>query len=388
MSGFDDLLAARGLSRRDFLKGCAALAALLGLGKGAVPDIAKALEAAAAKPPVIWVDWQECLGCTESTIKTRYPDFVSTVLDVINLTYDEAVMAGAGTAATKTLDTVAASQKGKYVLVVEGSVATKIPSAMCVGGKTSVDMAKELIPGAALVIAVGNCAAFGNVQAAYPNPSGAMGMLAFMQQEGMDTAKLIQLPTCPVNPVDLLGTITYFLTYKKVPPLDKWNRPTPFYGQLIHDNCERRAGFDNGRFVTELGSSEISDGRCFYKMGCRGPNTYANCPQALWNNRTSWCIGQGQCIGCSQPGFWDNMSDFYSPIPGVAIPGFGRGIEVSADTIGIGLAALTGVGIVAHFAVTAAKGRLGKTGDDEIVEERAIEAKPVDVTAADGKEES
>src|SRR5665648_978962 len=87
---------ARGLTRRDFLKVCGGLAAVMGLGQAAVPGIARALEQAAKRPPVIWLDFQECLGCTESVSKSRYPDFLNVVLDMISLEYSEALMAGAG----------------------------------------------------------------------------------------------------------------------------------------------------------------------------------------------------------------------------------------------------------------------------------------------------
>ncbi len=369
MSEFDDILALRGFSRRDFLKGCAALAAIMGLGQAAVPRIAQALEQSALRPPVVWVDFQECLGCTESTSKSRYPDFVNIVLDLISLEYHEALMAGAGAQAEQNYSDTVEGQKGAYVLVVEGSVATKIPNAMTVGGRTSVEIAKQAISNAALVVAVGNCASFGNVQAAYPNPTGAMGMLAFMRDNAMDTAKLIQLPTCPVNPVHVASVITYFLTYKKAPEVDRWNRPLMHFGRKVHDECPRRAHFDEGRFVEVLGGPGEDERLCLYKMGCRGPHTYADCATVLWNNHENWCVGSGQCIGCAEEGFWDKFQDFYAPMPGVTVPGL-RGVRVGADTVGIGLAAATAVGIGAHFAFTAAKGRLGKGGEETVIEEK------------------
>lgn len=364
-----DLLTARGLNRRDFLKVCGGIAAALGVGSSAAPDIARALEKAAERPPVVWLDFQECLGCTESATKSRYPDFLNVILDMISLEYSEAVMAGAGHAAEAKYSEIVEGRSGEYVLVVEGSVATKIPSAMTVGGRTSVDIAREAIGSAALVIAVGNCAAFGNVQAAHPNPTGAMGMLEFMEKEGLDTGKLLTLPTCPVNSVHLTSVITYFLTYGKVPKMDRWHRPLLHFGRTVHDQCYRRSHFDEGRFVEELGSAEEEQRYCLYKVGCRGPHTFANCGDVLFNNRSGWCISAGQCIGCSEKDYWDEFIDFYSPMPDVAVPGVG-GIRADADTIGIGLAAATGIGVAAHLAVSGAKGRLGKKSSSEVLEER------------------
>ena len=64
--------------------------------------------------------------------------------------------------------------------------------------------------------------------------------------------------------------------------------------------------------MEEFGSEEAALGYCMYKMGCRGPETYNNCPVAKFNDGTSWPVEAGHpCIGCSQPDFWDKMSPFY-----------------------------------------------------------------------------
>jgi [NiFe] hydrogenase small subunit len=47
-------------------------------------------------------------------------------------------------------------------------------------------------------------------------------------------------------------------------------------------------------------------------MGCKGPDTYNNCPIAKFNDGTSWPVEAGHpCIGCSEPGFWDKMTPFF-----------------------------------------------------------------------------
>lgn len=50
------------LTRRDFLKYCGMLGALIGVGEMAAPDIAAALEKLAKRPAVVWSLFQECLG--------------------------------------------------------------------------------------------------------------------------------------------------------------------------------------------------------------------------------------------------------------------------------------------------------------------------------------
>ena len=59
---FTGYLRRRGIDRRDFLTYCAEVTALLGLSSALTPRIAKALEAL-RRPPVIWLQLQECQRC-------------------------------------------------------------------------------------------------------------------------------------------------------------------------------------------------------------------------------------------------------------------------------------------------------------------------------------
>ena len=93
--------------------------------------------------------------------------------------------------------------------------------------------------------------------------------------------------------------------------LDENGRPLMFYGQSVHDLCERRKHFDAGEFAPSFNSEEARKGWCLYEVGCKGPQTYNNCPKVLFN-QTNWPVGAGHpCIGCSEPGFWDEMTPFY-----------------------------------------------------------------------------
>jgi len=110
-----------GLSRRDFLKLCGSAAAAVGLADlFGVEKVAAALESAAKKPPVIWLEGQDCAGCTISLISLEDPSPASLILDKISIRYHETIMAGAGHVAEKVLeDTI---KEGGYVLIVEGSI--------------------------------------------------------------------------------------------------------------------------------------------------------------------------------------------------------------------------------------------------------------------------
>jgi hydrogenase small subunit len=361
----------RGLSRRDFLKYCSALAALIGVGPTGVAQVAEAIEAATNFPIVVWSDFQECLGCTVALLQATAPTPAQLILQQISLAYDEAAMAAAGAEAEKSFNEAFA--QGAF-WVIEGSIPRKIPGAIAIGGKNAGDIAKEFYPKAKGVIAIGSCASFGNVQARNPNPTGAMGVGAWLREVGgFPDAKVVNLPRCPGHGDDLVATLIYIIVMGKLPDLDKFGRPLFLYGQTIHDNCERRGHFEAGEFVERYGDEGSQKRWCFYKMGCKGPVTYAPCAVNRWNGRASWCIHAGPCTGCSEDNFWNDFSPLAEPVPNIPVPAI-QG--VSAQTIGVGLAAATGVGLAAHLVGQVATGRMFKGGPtSEADTEKAAEKK-------------
>ena len=54
------------ISRRDFMKFCGVMAVSMGLPIGVAPQIAEAITNPKRRPSVIWLNGQECTGCTES----------------------------------------------------------------------------------------------------------------------------------------------------------------------------------------------------------------------------------------------------------------------------------------------------------------------------------
>jgi len=61
------------LNRRSFLKGCTMVAAALGISEAMIPKLVEAATSA-QRPPVIWLHFQECTGCTESLLRASHPD--------------------------------------------------------------------------------------------------------------------------------------------------------------------------------------------------------------------------------------------------------------------------------------------------------------------------
>ena len=106
-------------------------------------------------------------------------------------------------------------------------------------------------------------------------------------------AQLINLPGCPVNVANLTATIVHYLTFKQFPATDSRHRPLFAYGGLIHNQCERRAHFEFGEFALAWGDEASQKGWCLYKMGCKGPETFSNCPTVRYAERHE-LAGQGR----------------------------------------------------------------------------------------------
>jgi len=350
----------RGLERREFLKYCGTLAALIGVGQTGVAQVAQAIEAATKLPVVVWSDFQECLGCTVALLQSTAPTPAQLILQQISLAYNEAAMAAAGFGAEKSFND--AFIEGTY-WVIEGSVPNEMEGAFSVSGKSAQQILKENYAKAKGVIAIGSCACFGNVQAREPNPTGAMGIGDWLRGPGgIPDAAVVNLPRCPGHGEDLVATLVYILVNGALPELDAASRPVFLYGQTIHENCERRGHFEAGEFVERFGDEGSRNRWCLYKMGCKGPVTHAPCGINRWNGRVSWCLHSGPCTGCSENNFWNDFSPLAAPVPNIPVPAV-QG--VSAQQIGVGMAAVTAVGLGAHFVGQVATGRLFKGGPAE-----------------------
>ncbi len=296
------------LNRRDFLKLSIKTAAVLGLSTTMVPELCNAFEKK-DKPAVIWLHFQECTGCTESLLRSTEPEVTELILDIISLEYHETLFAAAGHQIEENLEAAMARYPDKYVLVVEGAIPTKEDGMYCtISGHTAVDILEKTASHAAAVIALGSCASWGGIAAAAPNPTGAQGVIKTLKQLNIDKP-VINIPGCPPNPHNFLSTVVHYLMYG-VPALDKENRPKFAYGTLIHDQCERRAHFDGGRFAEAFGDEGHRKGYCLYKLGCKGPSTYGNCPEQGFNAEKKWPVSIGHpCFGCieSKVGFTKPM---------------------------------------------------------------------------------
>ncbi|RKZ37046.1 MAG: hydrogenase 2 small subunit [Gammaproteobacteria bacterium] len=297
---FDKIQDGLGMDRRSFMQFCSGVAATLGLSSTAGARIDEAVETA-KHPPVIWLSAQECTGCTESLLRATHPTLETLILDMISLDYHETLLVPSGDLAEKSKQDSLAANTGNYVLVVDGSIPTKDGGVYCkVGGKTILKHVQEAAEHAAAIIAIGSCASWGGIPSSGPNPTGAKGVADVLPGK-----TIVTIPGCPPNPYNFLSTVLHLLTFGKPPALDQYGRPKFAYGRLVHENCERRAHFDAGRFAIEFGDDGHRKGWCLYKLGCKGPETYANCPAILFGDvgSGSWPVGTGHpCFGCTEKG--------------------------------------------------------------------------------------
>jgi len=302
------------VDRREFLALAATLAGAFALPASAIPALAGAM-AGAARPPVVWLSFQECTGCTESLTRAFAPTLEDLVFDFLSLDYHHTLQAASGEAAEAArLDTMA-RHAGAYLVVVEGSVPTGADGAFsAIAGQSNLAMLAETVAGAAAVLAAGSCSSFGGIASARPNPTGAMGVGELMAAGLVPERPLVNLPGCPPMPLALAGTLAYRLAFDALPPLDDKKRPFAFYGATVHEGCDRYHFFVEGKFAESPDDDGARNGWCLYKLGCRGPVTHNACARFKWNGGVSFPVESGHpCIGCSEPGFWDG-GGFYEKL--------------------------------------------------------------------------
>ncbi len=344
-----------GISRRGFMKFCTGVAATMGLSSTAGVQMARAA-ANPKRPPVIWLSGQECTGCTESLLRSQHPTLENLLLDLISLDYGETLSVPAGHDAEANKQRSMKENAGKYLLVVEGSIPTKDDGVYCtVAQKTILEHVIEAAEHAAAIVSIGSCASWGGIPSSGPNPTGAKGA-----PQVLEGKTVVTIPGCPPNPYNFLATVLHFVAFGKLPELDTKGRPKFAYGRLIHENCERRAHFNAGRFALEFGDEGHRRGWCLYKLGCKGPETFANCPAVLFGDvgNASWPVGTGHgCFGCTEQGVGFTkpiyaLSDVQNLHPPVSFPDVtetkGEGMTAGAGALLAGLAgAAVGAGAMA-----------------------------------------
>jgi len=333
MKSLSDIFRDKGYSRREFLKFATLTTAFLGLHPSMFQKLVYALENK-PKPVVIWLEFQDCAGCTESFIRSTTIMPTEVLLDFISLEYHEVLMAPAGHYAEESKKEAIEKYKGNYILVVEGAV-TPYGEYCTVGGKANYDLLKEAAEHAGAIVSVGSCACWGGIPKASPNPTDALPVYQVLKDKAV-----VNIPGCPPIGDVIVSVIIHFLAFEKLPPLDNLGRPKTFYGETIHDRCYRRAFYNAGKFAESFDDEKAREGYCLYKLGCKGPITRNACATIRWNSSLSFPIQSGHpCFGCSEPDFWDR-GFIYNPL---SVVEESIGLKGIASAAAIGAAAGAGM---------------------------------------------
>ncbi len=234
----------------------------------------------------------------------------------------------AGDAFLEPYHEAAAGRLGRFVLVVEGSVANERLANDGSFTGFGVDDAgqpitftrwiERLAPHAWAVVATGTCAAYGGIHGMEGNPTGAMGVPDLLGWDWRSEAgiPIVCVPGCPVQPDSMAEVLLWLLCQSTganpMIPLDDVLRPTWLFSLTVHEGCDRGGFYEQGEFAAALGDVE-----CIVKQGCWGPVVRCNVPKRGWMNGIGGCPNVGGiCIGCTMPGFPDKFMPFMDEPPG------------------------------------------------------------------------
>jgi hydrogenase small subunit len=234
---------------------------------------------------------------------------IETVLPLLRLEFQETLMDRSTPREADRLLENSASLANQYILIVDGTIPSGPTASTTTLGVTAdgyeltaQDLVTQLAQRATAILALGTCASFGGVAAAAPNPANHRPLVDFVPKG----KPLIRLPGCPPHPGWIIEVLQHLLTQGTSGlDLDSLGRPTSIFGGCVHDVCSRREAYENGDFAESVGDPS----RCFLGVGCKGPQTSADCPKRRWGAQSTCIQSNHPCIGCAAPGFPDARSD-------------------------------------------------------------------------------
>ncbi|MBM4026258.1 MAG: hydrogenase small subunit [Planctomycetes bacterium] len=287
------------ITRRVFLRHCAACAGAIGLAPAGLQHLEAALAGESA-PTVVWLHGSGCQGDSVSflnridqTAAAGQRTVDELLVHSLRLAYHTVVMASAGETAVAMAQE--AQRAGGYILALEGGVPRAFGGHACrvwsyQGQRVTYEQAvTDLAAGAQAILGIGTCAAFGGISRAGSNPADVVSI-----QEAVGKS-VINIPGCPAHP-DWITWVVVQLILGNPIPLDVQGRPIALYGRNVHEHCPR---LERG-FATSLGQDHL----CTLNLGCRGKTTFSDCPSRRWNHGVNWCVdANGLCLGCTEPAF-------------------------------------------------------------------------------------
>jgi hydrogenase small subunit len=296
---------------------------------------------------VFWLAGMSCDGCSIAVVGATMPSVESLLTGSlpgvpIVFLHHTALQVEAGEAFMEPMRKAVRGELGApYVVVYEGSIADE-SKASATGGYFSAIGEEEhpdhpgemrqvpsavwlrrLAPGAAAVVAIGTCATWGGVPAAYGNPTAAMSVQDYLGRDYRSTlgVPVVNVPGCsPVgdNFTETVAAVLLFLQgIGPLPEFDDLGRPAWLFGETVHRNCTRAGYYEEGTFAKQYGDKE-----CLVEVGCWGPVVNCNITSRGAINHIGGCMNVGgPCIGCTMPGFPDRFAPFYKAPPGTFVSG-------------------------------------------------------------------
>lgn len=275
---------------------------------------------------LIWLGGGSCEGCSVATTGATHPRIEQLLTGAVpGLPRVELVHSLlAVESGSNWIENLVMAERGEldapYVLVWEGSVADESIagegswSALGVDpwdGRevTSSEWLRRLAPGAAALVAVGTCAAWGGIPAAEGNPTGSMSVGDHLGAGYRSAAgvPVVRIPGCaPIgdNVLETLASLLLALNgLAPLPELDAQGRPAWLFAETAHEQCHLRHYYDKGVF-----SQASAEGECLVELGCWGPVVDCNMAERGMIDGRGGCMSMGGiCIGCTMPGFPDRF---------------------------------------------------------------------------------
>ncbi|HBY97564.1 MAG TPA: hydrogenase expression protein HypE [Chloroflexi bacterium] len=286
-----------------------------------------------------WLAGMSCDGCTIATSGATNPsveDLLTGRLPGIPriVLHHYVLSTESGNEYVKNYELAAEGKlKAPYVVIYEGSVPDEKLARQTGGYWASMGVEwhngepkpiptatwlKRMAPGAATVIAIGTCATWGGIPAAYGNATGAMSVMDFLGKDYRSALGLpvVNIPGCsPIgdNFTETVAAVLLFLNgHGPLPEFDELGRPAWQFNDTVHRHCVRGGFYEEGVFAHEYGSR-----KCLVEIGCWGPVVQCNITERGAINHMGGCMNTGGvCIGCTMPGFPDRFAPFYKQPPG------------------------------------------------------------------------
>jgi len=287
---------------------------------------------------VTWFAGMSCDGCSISVLGATNPSLEMLLAGQVPylpqlILSHTAVSIESGEEYVENLRKCERGEYSPFVVVLEGSVPNEELAGdgywVSVGEENgrpvrTAEWLKRLCPKSAATIAIGTCATWGGIPAAYGNATGAMGLMDFLGKDFRSAFGLpvINIPGCaPIgdNFIETVSAILMFLQgFTPLPEFDELGRPAWLFRETVHRGCPRAGFYEEGVFAKEHGDPE-----CLVEKGCWGPVVQCNMASRGAINGIGGCMQSGGvCIGCTMPGFPDKFAPFFAKPPGAEVSAF------------------------------------------------------------------